>query len=817
MITLAAATRSLQPVAWRFDLVSFAAGILLTAVFLFLLVRYLPRLRQFHQQSLRRVQKTQAWVRAGVENRFLAETYDYAATRHIGRAWAPLQDVFVEPDLLGPWDELDPAQVNVGSLAHLVYTYPKVASTIAIPPVPTLSLRRLLQNGRRVILAGSGGSGTTTLLAYCAQLCASETSAGPYVFMQRRFPILVHVAELDRLDAEAPAAPLVQALQRRSGTLTGPGLTKLVEQRMQTGRALLLVDGWSELDPGVLPQWAGWLRDLLEEYPNSQVIVATGEMNYAPLLDLGFTISGILPLRLGRATALGAKWSAALGVPKPQLDRYWQPGDGVMACTLRLLGLLHEDGQHRPGRSLYATLEAAAPLFLPASPDKAAAAQQVYLQVAGRLLQEDRLTLPAAAFDAIVETAVGQHAVAPRDVPETRQFLVNDGLMFRWADRSIGFLSSLYRDYFAAKQLAASNQQHVVEENIRNPGWEDAVRFFVAASGESGLARLLLDYRSADPFREAMFQVASWLPDSVDGGPWRRQILIQLGQLVVNPDAPILLKQRAIAVLAASEEEGVTHFLRQLLQRSESAVRQAAAAAIARFAAEVSVPLLETMLEDDDMYVRISAIDALGWMSTPAADGPLLTALLGGEEALARAAAIQLARNGGEGWKTLKEAAVDDDLMVRRAATAGLATLDEFWAVALLERMAAEDKEWIVRSGATVALEEIEVRNRAQVWEPQRAGEMPWLIRWAATQEMGVPAGDNAVETLCQLLNHDAPKPVRIAAALSFPRVHIPDGIQDDIARKLQERLRSETDAAARGAAYVALAAMHRAAPHKSP
>ena len=74
---LLAPVRTLQVTGWRLDWPSLIAGLLLGAALLLLFYRFRPRLREIRDSSVSRVQETQAWVRAGAEKRFQAETARY--------------------------------------------------------------------------------------------------------------------------------------------------------------------------------------------------------------------------------------------------------------------------------------------------------------------------------------------------------------------------------------------------------------------------------------------------------------------------------------------------------------------------------------------------------------------------------------------------------------------------------------------------------------------------------------------------------------------------------------------------------------------
>jgi len=826
---------------WRLDLFSLGIGLLLGLVVLILLFRLRPRARQLREQSMSRVQETQAWVRAGVEKRFQAETASYVRDYHLGAPWATLGKVFVKPRPLAERPAVEVGDHSPEATANLNHLWPEAAAAVATLPPPAMSVRRLLLNGRRVILSAPAGAGKTTLLAYCAHLCANASDSGPYTFLLPLMPVLVHLAELTRKSNdtgatdEDPAILLIQALQARAGSLTAPGIDTLLRQKLATGHVLLLLDGWDELSAEGQKPVATWLQQLLEQYPEIQAIVATGPGGFAPLQALRFTVSGLAPWRARQAQTAGEQWARAFErAAPPRLEHYWQPGQSALATTLHLWQW-HNRREAGPDQ-LSALLEVALERFLLSAtagreaaskdspveqetgdvktvPDSArlpAAARTLWQRLAFRLLLEERLSLPQAAVNEEVEavlaagSADGLRAALRETVP-------GSALFRQWPDKRISFLSPLWRDFLAAAHLAQAEEGwDLIQAHLDDGTWESTIRFYVARAGAGHLAPRLLDGKRADPWQDDLFRAARWLSETEGQAEWRRQTLIRLGQLTIKPDVPGVVRQRAVAHIARTGEHGVISLIRQLLQRAEPEIRRAAIMGLACFDPELSVPTLERMLKDQDVGVRVTAVHALGWQSSQVGEQPLLMALISRDEALQTASAQTLALNGGEGWEILHEAATDEDVAVRRAATRGLALLDEYWAVQLLAKMEREEHEWAVKGAATVALEAVAERNRQQPWEVVEAGDLVWLIEWAATREEAVPGSNAALPTLCRVLAEEERAEFRLAAARSLVRVYLPPVERVAAREALRAAATSDPEWQVRQAAYASLAELDR-------
>jgi len=774
-----------------------------------------------------RVQETQAWVRAGVEQRFQVETAEYVEGTHLGQPWATLEEVFVSPRPLVPPEPPEPDDLEDPITAQLTHLWPEEAAGVGVPAEPSASMRRLLLNGRRVILSAPPGMGKTTLLATCAHLCATASDSGAYTFLLPVMPVFVHLAELD-LTSEAanenPAAALAEALQKRAGPLTAPGVGKLLAEKLASDNVLLLLDGWDELSAAQQAEPAAWLGRLLAQHDGVRVIAAAGARGYERLLDLGFVLSGLEPWRSGQAEEVGALWAKVFGWSQPpHLDHYWRPGHSPFVTVHALWQL--RNGAERPAETLRREsdlMEAALQDRLPKQREEGSqpaettswlgeAARRLWQELAFRLLTEEKLSLTQSEVNGAIEELLTALNRETRHAPALRKTLAPSGLFVQWGDKSISFLSPLWRDFLAAELLAAEGKQQMVIDHLGDDRWRAAIRFYVGRVGGEQIAQWLLDPSSVDPFREGLFQVVSWLPEAQDGGEWRRQALVQLGQLIVRPNVPQAIRLRTVAAIAQSGEPGVMTLVKQLLQRADPELRQVAVAALACFDGEETMPLFERMLKDDNVRVRTATVHALGWQNHPVGEKPLLMALISRDEDMSRAAAEELALRGGEGWEILKEAAADEDVRVRRTATHGLMMLDAYWAVAMLEKMEVEDDEWAVQSAARVAAEAVAARNREEPWEREEAANLRWLIQWATKRQESVPAGMRAIETLCRVLR-SAPEPeVRLAAAGSLATVQLTPAYKATVREVVRDAFQKEERTVVREGVFAALAQFHRA------
>lgn len=813
-------TTAQNPQAWRPDLLSILIGLVLGVLLAAAVYRLLPTLSGYRDQMVSRVRETQAWVRSGVESRFQVETAGYVQNYHLGHPRTTLDSIFVTPRLLAPPAEMDASMMPDLGPAYLAYLWPELATEVALTPLPGLSLRTLLLSGRRVAISGEAGAGKTTLLAYCAHLCASASDTGSYTFLLPIMPAFVHLAELDLAAPEAaadPIFPLARALQERSGPLTGPGVANLLRQKMTAGQVLLLLDGWDELPPGQENAAAEWLGRLLAQQPQLRVIMAAPLQGYGPLVDLDFMISGLLPWRGGEAQTLSILWSTATGREKPLPNRrFWRPGQSPLESTLRLWLALAEGpaatlaGGVRQAELMEASLRSLLPQGEADPPWLAPAARDLWQQAAYELLVHARLSLEPADVTALLHTILADYEVSDRSSEGLlRQTLSQSGLFIQWPNQHVSLFTPVWRDFLAATHLAQRHEQETIAAHVLEPYWSGVLRFYAGRAGAAELAPLLTKATPAatggEAARQILFRLADWLLEAPDKGEWRRQTLIQLGKLAVQPHEPYTLRQRAVVALAHSGEAGTMALLRELLKRPDPMVRRMAVAALAHLGSDVALDPLSQMIEDQDSYVRQAAVHALAWLDDPATEKPLLTAFIKPDEALSRVVAEALALNGGENLQILEEALSEENLRIRRAAIYGLTLLDQYWAVSLLERVERDDNQWIVKSAASAALEEIAARNRMNDWKRPQAGDHAWLIQWAAHKGRAVPGGAAAMPVLLEIVAQGDSPAVRATAALTLGQM-----VSQEATPALQAALK-DPDLAVREAAYIALGQIRRA------
>ncbi|MFD5162012.1 NACHT domain-containing protein [Streptomyces hawaiiensis] len=128
-----------------------------------------------------------------------------------------------------------------------------------------------LSGASRVLLRGEAGSGKTTLLRWLAVTAARGAFSGELADWNGLTPVLVKLREYSGRTPPAPDA----MLDGIAGPITGIMPKGWVERQLDSGRALLLIDGVDELLDRERRAVRDWLRRLLTAYDGVRVVVTS--------------------------------------------------------------------------------------------------------------------------------------------------------------------------------------------------------------------------------------------------------------------------------------------------------------------------------------------------------------------------------------------------------------------------------------------------------------------------------------------------------------------------------------------------------------
>ena len=238
-----------------------------------------------------------------------------------------------------------------------------------------------LRGSSRVLLRGEAGSGKTTLLRWLAVTAARGAFTGELTDWNGLTPVFVKLREYSGRALPAPEA----MLDGVAAPLTGIMPKGWVERQLDSGRALLLIDGVDELLDRERRAVRDWLRRLLSTYGDVRVVVTS------------------------RPAAAGADWLRREDFAPLHLDRMTPPD--LAAFVRQWHQAVRELGDELPcavddlpqyEQSLLASLKGRAHLqSLAGTPLLAAMLCAMHLN-RGRQLPRDRMELYRSALHTLV-------------------------------------------------------------------------------------------------------------------------------------------------------------------------------------------------------------------------------------------------------------------------------------------------------------------------------------------------------------------------------------------------------------------------------
>ena len=400
------------------------------------------------------------------------------------------------------------------------------------------------------------------------------------------------------------------------------------------------------------------------------------------------------------------------------------------------------------------------------------------------MLESDTRVSPLTKLDEIVIQSLSHHEETTRrslqDIDHA--LLEKSGLLVMRGNDSLSFRSTaLYAYFWAAHQALLGDRAEAIQR-VHDPEWSHALSFLVEMADSGPLVERLLG-APPDITRENLFRAADWLARAQGTEQWHRIVMVRLAQLLLNPDTPTALRERATAALVATRDEGVGFLLRQAIASPNQTLRTVAAAGLGALSARIpGLPSDESSLEtlvktlgDPSETVQTAVINALGFTRSKAATEALIRTLLESHATARRLAAEALGRMGTQGHEILREALTEDEVLIRRAALYGLAQIPDGWVNKTLEEVIRKDSEWFIRSTAEEILGQRLAVPVPEQLEPIRAESLSWLINLAAERGQGVPTGSRAMTLLKETLEERQRPLVRAMAARSLGDIGEPD------------------------------------------
>jgi HEAT repeat protein len=773
---------------------SLIVGFVVGVIFVWLLGRVRPLFSQIRANIKQQREEAQVRRTSGLEDNLRRGTLRRAQGMHLAASLFSLDEILVEPRLMAPPVRVEPGVTSIQEdiISQTLPYMPAWPELAAIYRAPTLGVEDAVSGGANVVIVGAAGMGKTVALAHLASLAANLKVRLEANAALEAVPYLYHVADLGvPFDpSKDPISVVIDAASERAPVFDLRRLPGFIQQSFRNGTALLLIDGYDELDTQSQNNVIEWFKALMQAYPKTRIVTTACINQINGLSRIGFNplaVSGWDAQSNARfIQQWGELWSrtAALEEQKTQTGREqvdaillnaWIMGTDnhgltPFELTLKVWGVYAGDSlgprvvdaiathvrRVAPAGTPVAALEllamqvvlTAQPVF---DPRKARAWVKQYEIV------DDK---PFESANTVTETPEG----TPVPLTESQKIrikksqkseavaasgllgkLVESGLLVSHSGNRMRFLHPVLNGYLAGQAIGDNGAHISLLAQSEWGGKMTSLRYLAARGDASAIVDVMLKEMDS-PLQNHAFAIARWLRDAPKEASWREKIFSLLLKILQGDGQPLALRAQAMAAFVTSGDPGAATLFRQLLSSRSFELISLAALGSGAMRDIKSVEALEEVMQAPSGPVRRATCLALVAIGTEKSLEGVARALLQGDEELRRAAAEALANDSGEGHAMLREGATLADIMLRRAVVHGLARVEQPWAAEILQKMQLEDDQWAVRNLANQYLEQktnIDPRVPRALPTPS---ELPWLIEFAGKQGVGIPRGGAATD-----------------------------------------------------------------------
>jgi hypothetical protein len=785
----------------QFESISFWSGFIAATLLWWLLRFTRPTLKKIWEIFKEKLKRMGESIKVNAEGRYRDAVLIYTQERHLAAPFFSLDEILLPPRFLAHPPGIDP---------DLPPPYEEIISTL-IPNMPdqpemasaynakTLDIISTLQHVQKIAIYGNPGTGKTTTLAYIA--AALSRKLPELGSLQNFLPVYLHCSDLIQTEQETdnPLLLLVGALTPQIRGINQNRLAGLLGSFFREGKVVLMVDGLDETYSLELSKCLEVIKSVLSHHPQIRCIVAADANHINGLPELGFSFFNLAIWDTRTQVQFIHKWSNLWTKFIESPGRRW---DDIKIDPFLINGwMLNLESATTP---LDFTLKVWAAYAGDSLGPRSVNALEAYLRRLTVRIPKSRPTLEllATIFALKMESAftdndarkwllegkreteiarknVGESSGEEGEIPrweidpDVIPSLVEIGLLRQSNGSKVRFAHPILLAYLAGSTLPPNEMLAILAQ----PGCalKDYTLSFFTYHPELDLIIQKSLSGTKDPLLRERLSVARWLSNIPNDAPIQRAILTQLSKDIQNEMLPAGLKMRLFSAMVLSGHPTILSLIRQFLLSNSAYLRQLATLGCGylrdlQFLGELVKKLKDTT------NVSQAACFALVNIATKPALEAVVSALLSGNEALARAAAEAFAANPKEGFPILVDGSKMESLPVRRAVIYGLRKVNQPWAVEILQEMQIEDSQWVIKDAAAQAVEDISHPDPIIIRTQPPLEDLPWLITFAGERGQGISPGKPALDMLLRVPREG--KEEEILAALDQMRIR---GVTDFI------------------------------------
>ncbi len=556
-------------------------------------------------------------------------------------------------------------------------------------PARVIDIWDVLFRAPRLAIIGEAGAGKTITLKHVAVMLAQGKMPQTYVHrltflhqgqtFDQLLPIYMDIGQLD-----LHADDLAVALSRVLAQYGFPGATNFLRTELQAGRCLLLLDNF---DPSHAPECCARLKQLLEAYPKTQMVVAARTpdvvktlpdlVRFEPLPFSDDDVEKFTGRRLGKGSPAALALLHALERSSALRSLAGNPLLlSALACVSETAPSLH---LHLP--DLY---ERCLQVLLGDKTDWVSAlaratigreTSQALQKLALYFHERRQEQFSEAELKTAVESAL-KDLGDPSDKASFLAWMRKTDLLRRRSGKQYAFLRVALQEFLTAQAVARTNRLDDVLRNYVDDAWWHEVIVLATAlldNAEDVVPQILAT--STKP-SEALFLAARCAGEDPNlADDVKEQLRPALFEILEGADETRW--RAAAAYIAALEKQRVRDYYPKMLRKGPVDQRVEAALVMGRIGAPewATAPLLAATYRSGPWQVRSRAAWALGQLGDKRAIRTLVGALKDEREEVASAGALALSAFGELAVPSLISSLSSDHPMERQMAVEALGNM----------------------------------------------------------------------------------------------------------------------------------------------
>jgi hypothetical protein len=446
-------------------------------------------------------------------------------------------------------------------------------STMPDPETSGSSIEQVLAGNRRLLLLGAAGSGKTTILQWLTQQSAQQSFDPVYKRLNSTIPILLILRQLSHVpQLIMPATE--DMTHQQSWIIHADKPQSWVRKTLESGNALVMLDGVDELIESDRQRLQLWLVEMTERFPNNRWVV-TSRPEAVPhdwLHSAGYKVAQILPMSPRQIRSFVTNWHDAAAEyadedGRTNLRQYESrlrsaidttPSLRSLANNPLLCAMICAMHTHNRGRlphdrmQLYRT---AMESMLAERDEQRQVAQELILspeqkvtvlqKVAYWFIVNGKVETPySTVLDRIREALPLLGRAAEEAEAVLKHLLIRSGLLRRVGVENIDFVHKTFQEYLAAKEAIDTDCIGQIIQHVANDNWRELVILAVGHARPREREQILLAILTLADERPASRRRVS-KTDADDSARWFQRLALDCLETAHSLDED--LRQRILS------------------------------------------------------------------------------------------------------------------------------------------------------------------------------------------------------------------------------------------------------------------------------